>query len=148
MKIHSGEKSTKCNQCNYTSSHAGTLRRHLKTHSGEKPNKWNQYDFASTAGKCLLDTIKKKNKQNYLKEKSLSTDFSTDTKIFPTNHQKLTFHLYVFFWGCRLNLSLFFLLILGTFWDWRRCWFVRTKDIIKIFFVLHGCSDFAVFLKI
>ena len=28
----------KCNQCQYTSSQAGHLRRHLKTHSGEKPN--------------------------------------------------------------------------------------------------------------
>ena len=43
-----GEKSNKCNQCDYASSGAGHLRRHLKTHSGEKPNKCNQCDFASS----------------------------------------------------------------------------------------------------
>ena len=32
----SGEKFNKCNQCDYPSSEAGHLRRHLKTHSGEK----------------------------------------------------------------------------------------------------------------
>ena len=30
---HNEEKSNKCNQCDYASSQAGTLRRHLKTHS-------------------------------------------------------------------------------------------------------------------
>ena len=39
LKTHSGEKSNKCNQCDYASSQAGNLRRHLKTHSGEKSNK-------------------------------------------------------------------------------------------------------------
>ena len=34
--MHSGEKSNKCNQCDYSSSRAGHLRRHLKMHSGEK----------------------------------------------------------------------------------------------------------------
>ena len=32
----SGEKSNKCNQCDYASSWAGNLRTHLKMHSGEK----------------------------------------------------------------------------------------------------------------
>ena len=41
-------KSHKCNQCDYASSWAGHLRRHLKMHSGEKPNKCNQCDFASS----------------------------------------------------------------------------------------------------
>ena len=45
-KIHSGEKTNKCNQCNYASSQAGTLRVHLQTHSGEKPNKCSQCDYA------------------------------------------------------------------------------------------------------
>ena len=35
LKVHSGEKSNKCNQCDYASSRAGHLRRHLKVHSGE-----------------------------------------------------------------------------------------------------------------
>ena len=39
-----GQKITinKCNQCKYTSSHAGNLRTHLKRHSGEKSNKCKQ----------------------------------------------------------------------------------------------------------
>ena len=41
-------KSNKCNQCDYASSHAGNLRTHLKTHSGEKANKCNQCDYASS----------------------------------------------------------------------------------------------------
>ena len=35
-KTHSGEKPSKCNQCNYESSQASHLRTHLKTHSGKK----------------------------------------------------------------------------------------------------------------
>ena len=34
-------KSNKCNQCEYASSQAGDLSRHLKMHSGEKSNKYN-----------------------------------------------------------------------------------------------------------
>ena len=48
LKTHSGEKSNKCNQCDFASSDAGSLRRHLKTHSGEKPKKCDQCDFASS----------------------------------------------------------------------------------------------------
>ena len=39
--------SQKCNQCNFASSWASSLRDHLKTHSGEKPNKCNQCNYAS-----------------------------------------------------------------------------------------------------
>ena len=48
LKTHSGEKSNKCNQCDYASAHAFNLRTHLKTHSGEKSNKCNQCDYASS----------------------------------------------------------------------------------------------------
>ena len=48
MKTHIGEKSNKCNQCEYASSHADSLRTHLKTHSGEKLWKCSQCDFASS----------------------------------------------------------------------------------------------------
>ena len=39
--IYEGEKSNKCNQCDFVSFQAGNLRRHLKTHSGEKLIKCN-----------------------------------------------------------------------------------------------------------
>ena len=39
---------TKCNQCEYTSSWASNLRAHLKTHSGERSNKCNQCNYASS----------------------------------------------------------------------------------------------------
>ena len=35
MRGHSGEKSYKCNQCEFASAWTGSLRKHLKTHSGE-----------------------------------------------------------------------------------------------------------------
>ena len=38
LKIHNGEKLNKCNQCDYISAQAGHLRIHLKTHGGEKTN--------------------------------------------------------------------------------------------------------------
>ena len=38
LKIHSGEKPNKCNQCNYAPSQAVHLRAHLKTHSLLKCN--------------------------------------------------------------------------------------------------------------
>ena len=41
-------KSNKCSQCDFASSQAGNLKRHLKTHSGEKSNKCNQCDYASS----------------------------------------------------------------------------------------------------
>ena len=34
---HSGEKSNKCNQCDFACSQAGTLKRHLKMHSEKSP---------------------------------------------------------------------------------------------------------------
>ena len=58
LKIHSGDKSNKCNQCDYACSQAGTLRRHLKTHSGEKPNKCNQCNYASSYAHHLKTHLK------------------------------------------------------------------------------------------
>ena len=45
---NNGEKSNKCNQCNYASSDAGKLRKHLKTHTGEKSNKCSQCEYTSS----------------------------------------------------------------------------------------------------
>ena len=44
---HNGQKSNKCNQCDYACSQAGDLRR-LKIHNGEKLNKCNQCYFGSS----------------------------------------------------------------------------------------------------
>ena len=45
--IKNEEKSKKCNQCDYATSRAASLRTHLKTHSGEKSNKCSECDYAS-----------------------------------------------------------------------------------------------------
>ena len=45
LKAHSGERSNKCNQCDFAFIQAGNLRPHVKAHSGEKPNKCNRCDF-------------------------------------------------------------------------------------------------------
>ena len=58
MKIHSGEKSNKCNQCDYASYQAGDLMRHLKIHSGEKFNKCSQCEFASSRTDKLKTHLK------------------------------------------------------------------------------------------
>ena len=59
MKRHSGEKTNKCNQCDYASSQTGHLRTHLKTHSGEKSNKCNQCDYASHHAHHLRTHLKR-----------------------------------------------------------------------------------------
>ena len=67
-----GEKTYKCNQCDYAYSTKSSLRRHLKTHSGEKPNKCNQCNYASSQAGTLRAHLKthsgeKLNKQRHLK---------------------------------------------------------------------------------
>ena len=59
LKTHSGEKSNKCNQCDFASSQAANLRRHLKMHSGEKSaNKCNQCDFVTAWPQALKNHLK------------------------------------------------------------------------------------------
>ena len=53
------EKSNKCNLCDYASSHAGDLRRHIKTHTGEKSNKCSLCDYASSQAGDLRTHMKK-----------------------------------------------------------------------------------------
>ena len=67
LKMHSGEKSNKCNQCDFASSQAGNLKRHLKTHTGEKPYKCIQCDFASSWTRSLKTHMKKHGNVWYLK---------------------------------------------------------------------------------
>ena len=50
LKTHSEEKLNKCNQCDYASLYASALRTHLKIHNGEKSNKCNKCDYAV----CIL----------------------------------------------------------------------------------------------
>ena len=56
--MHDGEKSNKCNECDYASVHASNLRTHFKTHSGEKSNKCNQCNFASSQAVHLRTHLK------------------------------------------------------------------------------------------
>ena len=51
LKTHTGERTNKCNLCDYASS--GSLKNHLKTHSGEKPNKCNLCGYASSVASNL-----------------------------------------------------------------------------------------------
>ena len=57
LKTHSGEKLNKCNKCDYASSRVGDLRKHLKTHSGEKSNKCSQCEFVSGYMQALCGLI-------------------------------------------------------------------------------------------
>ena len=47
LKTQGGEKSNKCNQCNYAPVWVNDLRAYLKRHSGEKSNKCYQCNYAS-----------------------------------------------------------------------------------------------------
>ena len=58
-----GEKSNKCNQCDYATSQASTLKKHLKTHSGDKSNKCNQCDFASSRADTFRTHLKTHTRQ-------------------------------------------------------------------------------------
>ena len=44
---HIGEKSTKCDQCEYASTKNGSLKAHLKIHGGETSNKFKRCKYAS-----------------------------------------------------------------------------------------------------
>ena len=66
LKTHSGEKSNKCNQCEYASSHASTLRTHLKTHIGKKSNKCNQCDYASSLAGNMKTHLKRHSGEMWL----------------------------------------------------------------------------------
>ena len=61
LKMHSGEKSNKCNQCDYASNDIGNLGKHLKMHRGEKSNKCSQCDFACSDPSSLRKHMKRHN---------------------------------------------------------------------------------------
>ena len=58
MRIHSVEKSNKCNQCNLAFHHAGNLKNHLKTHSGEKDYKCNKCHYKASRADHLKTHMK------------------------------------------------------------------------------------------
>ena len=64
MNTNEAMKSNKCNQCDYVSSRADSLRTHLKTHSGEKSNKCNQCDYASSYASALRAHTVEKSQTN------------------------------------------------------------------------------------
>ena len=85
LKTDSGEikckKSYKCNQCDYTSSRAGDLDKHLKTHDAEKLNKCNQCDYA-----CFWAHLKAHNREK--SNKCNQCDFTSSYASALTQHLK------------------------------------------------------------
>ena len=56
-ETHSGEKPNECNQCDYAASQVGNLRKHMKIHSGEKSNQCKQCEKSNKWNQCTLGTI-------------------------------------------------------------------------------------------
>ena len=81
LKIHSGEKSNKCNKCEYASSHAGHLKTHLITHSGEKSNKCNKCDYASAHAGHLRRHSKRHNGEETNKSSNADALMRTHEKV-------------------------------------------------------------------
>ena len=69
---HNGEKSHKCNQCEFETLGASNLRTHMKTHGGEKPNKCNECDYTT------------------LHKSSLKIHFQKHSGKIPTNAASVT----------------------------------------------------------
>ena len=86
LKTQRGEKSNKCNQCEYTSSHASHLRRHLKMHSGEKSNKCNKCEFASSHTGHLKTHLKTQTGEK--SNKCNQSDFSSSKAVNLRTHLK------------------------------------------------------------
>ena len=85
--MHSGEKSNKCNQCDYAYFRASDLKKHLKMHSGEKSNKCNQCDYAYFLASDLKKHLKmhsgeKSNKCNQCKYTSSQVSGKQFDKTF------------------------------------------------------------------
>ena len=91
FKTHSGEKSNKCNQCDYASSWVDALI----THSGEKTNKCNQCDFASSQARLLSQHLKTHSGEK--PNKCIPCDFACSRPSFLRIHMKKHRQMYYFF---------------------------------------------------
>ena len=80
------EKSNKCNQCDYASSQAGDLKRHLKMHSGEKTNKCNQLSIKTEAevakpGKEVISSKTHDDLNGFFKDFVLKSEMETEATM-------------------------------------------------------------------
>ena len=66
IKTHTGAKPNKCQQCDYASSQISHLRTHLKAHSGEKPNRCNQCQYASSHASNLRKHLKTHSRESHM----------------------------------------------------------------------------------
>ena len=80
LKMHSVYKLKRCNICNYASYLTGNLRAHLKIHSGEKSNKCNQCDFASSYATWVLKAPKPQQKKANKLLKGIPLDCSVNSE--------------------------------------------------------------------
>ena len=89
LKTHSGEKSKKCNQCDFASSYAHHLRRRLKMHSGESFEKMHRCDNASSEAGTLRTHMKiySREKSNKCKDRLFEESFSHNLKV-PLGHME------------------------------------------------------------
>ena len=75
MLDHSGEKSNKCNQCDFASYRARSLRAHLWTHSGKMLNKCSQCYYASIDSSSFRKHVKIHNDEKL--KKCNQSDFAS-----------------------------------------------------------------------
>ena len=87
LKIHTGVKSHKCNQCDYASYQSGQLSRHLKIHSGEKSNKCNQCDYACSDPSSFRVHLRKHTDQKT--HKCNICDYASDRTSKLRSHLKI-----------------------------------------------------------
>ena len=65
MRKHSGEKPFKCNQCDYPCTSAGSLKRHIRIHSGENPLSCTQCDYSCKQAGSLRRHMLSKFRQGF-----------------------------------------------------------------------------------